>query len=80
MDILNIYEIVDLQFGEIAYKFNNNTLPKFFSKYFTNLAQVHNYNTRSKSNKNLYVPRTNLNYGKLGVQFAAVKVWNDIPI
>jgi hypothetical protein len=47
--------------------------------YFKDISSTHNYNTRAKTNKKLFLPRKNLNYGKFGVKFAAVTNWNELP-
>ena len=80
LEILNIFEIVKLQLGEIAFKYSKDQLPSTFSKLFIDMNEVHQYSTRSKSNKNLYIPRKKLNYGQHGVQYAASKNWNEIPL
>ena len=57
LDILNIFEIAKLQLSELAYKHN-----------FRDINAIHNYEIRSKTNKNLFLPRVNLNYGQFGVK------------
>ena len=76
---LIIFEIVKLQLSELAYKHNTNQLPEVFYNYFRDISTIHNYETRSKTNKNLFLPRVNLNYGQFGVKYAAVKTWNESP-
>ena len=39
----------------------------------------HDYEIRSKTNKNLFLPRVNFNYGQFGVKYAAIKTWNETP-
>ena len=65
LEVLNIFEIVDYQLGELAFRYSADQLPNIFSSYFTDLTSLHTYDTRSKSNKNLYLPRPNLNYENL---------------
>ena len=79
LDILNIFEIVKLQLSELAYKHNTNQLPEVFCKYFHDISTTHNYETHSKTNKNLFLPCVNLNYGQFGVKYTAVKTWNESP-
>ena len=68
-----------LQLSELAYKHNTNQLPEVFYYYFRDISTIHNYETRSKTNKNPFLPRVNLNYGQFGVKYAAVKTWNETP-
>ena len=79
LQILNIYEIVQYQLGEIAFKYETNQIPTIFRCYFKNLRSVHNHNTRSRSAGNFYLSKQRLNYGKFGLKYAAAKVWNSIP-
>ena len=39
----------------------------------------HDYETRSKTNKNLFLLRVNFNYGQFCVKYAAIKTWNETP-
>ena len=79
LDILNIFEIVKLQLSELAYKHITNQLPEVSYYYFRDISTVHSYETRSKTNKSLFLPRVNLNYGQFGVTYAAIKTWNETP-
>ena len=80
LEMLNIFEIVKLQLAEITFKHSKNQLPSIFTSLFIDMNDIHQHNTRSKSNKNLFIPRKNLNYGQHGVQYAATKNWNEIPL
>ena len=80
LEILNIFEIVKSQLAEMTYKHSKHQLPDTLSSYFNAITLPHEYNTRSKSNKNLFLPRKNLNYGQFGVQYAAARNWNEIPL
>jgi len=80
LDILNIFEIAQLQLCEIVHKHLNNKLPQLYTNYFKNTSFVHDYHTRSRTNRNLFLPRPNLNYGKFGIKYAAVSYWNKIPL
>ena len=68
-----------LQLSELVYKHNTNELPEVFSYYFCDISAIHKYETRSKTKKNLFLPRVNLSYGQFGVKYAAVKTWNETP-
>ena len=65
LDILNIFEIVKFQLSELAYKHNTNQLPEVFYYYFRDISTIHSYETRSKTNKSLFLPRVNLNMASL---------------
>jgi len=77
---MNVFEIVKFQLCQIVYKHINNELPDIFTNYFKDINFVHNYNTRAKTNRNMFLPRKNNNYGKFGVKYSAVLNWNEIPL
>ena len=77
--VLNIFEIVDYQLAELAFRYSVDQLPDIFSSYFTDLTSLYPYETRSKSSKNFHLPRPNLNHGKFGLKYASAKVWNSVP-
>ena len=79
LEVLNIFEIVDYQLAELAFRYSADQLPDIFSSYFTDLTSLYPYETRSKSSKNFYLPRPNLNHGKFGLKYASAKVWNSVP-
>ena len=53
-------------------------LPQVFENYFLSLDLAHNYNTRSKSNKNYFVDFVRTNSGKNSLKFKGVQLWNNI--
>ena len=55
-------------------------LRNIFRDLFKSTELIHNYNTRSKTNRNLFLPRQNLNYGKFGARYAGVTSWNELPL
>ena len=54
-------------------------LPQIFESYFSSLDQVHNYNTRSKSNKNYFLDSVKTNSGKTSLKFKGVLLRNKMP-
>ena len=79
LEILNGFDLAKFQLCELAYRHSNSMLPDIFCNLFTSVDSVHNYNTRSKSNKCLFLPRQNLNCGKFGVKYAGATSWNELP-
>ena len=43
------------------------------------ISEVHNYNTRYATQKNLYEPRVRTNTGKQMISFIAIDLWKSIP-
>ena len=46
----------------------------------SNISDVHQYYTRSKTNQNVFITRPRTNYGKFNVRYAAAGFWNKIPL
>ena len=51
-----------------------------YDSYFLNISDVHQHHTRSRTNQNVFIPRTRTKYGKFSVRYAAAVFWNKIPI
>ena len=51
---------------------NIKALPQIFETYFLSLDLAHNYNTRSKSNKNYFLDFVRTNSGKNTLKFKGV--------
>ena len=45
-----IYDSYKLELGVFMYKYFNGLLPMSFNTFFTKLSDIHNYDTRNKSN------------------------------
>ena len=78
LNIIKLCDLVQLQIASFMFKFHNNLLPPYFNGFFTNLEQVHNYNTRAAANQSYYLPKARTNYGLLNIRFQGPKVWNSI--
>ena len=46
--------------------------------FFTEIGNVHNYNTRAAANESYYLPRARTNYGLFNIRFQGPKVWNSL--
>ena len=62
------------------YKVHNEIVPDPIIALFDKTEAIHKYSTRSVTNQNYFLKRTNLNKGEMGILVAAVKVWNDLPV
>ena len=51
-NILNVYDSYTLELGVFMYQYINGSLPISFNAFFTKLSDIHNYDTRNKSNYN----------------------------
>ena len=51
---LRLEDMIDMEFAKFVFKFKNKMLPTSFDKYFTKIANVHNYNTSQKTRYKFY--------------------------
>jgi len=78
--VLKINDLHKLEVGKFMYHCNMNTQPEIFQQYFLTLDKVHNYNTRSKVNKNYYLSSVRTDDGKSSIKFCGAQIWNKIPL
>ena len=79
--LLNIVKLSDLVIFYTAvfmFKFHNNSLPSSFDTFFSSVADIHTYKTRSAANQSYYLPRARTNYGIFNIRFQGPKVWNSL--
>ena len=55
-------------------------LPSIFNSLFKYAGDVHSYNTRYASDRNLYKSKVRTNIGKQSISFMAIDIWNSIPV
>ena len=55
-------------------------LPSIFNSLFKYAGDVHSYNTRYASDRNLYKSKVTTNIGKQSISFMAIDIWNSIPV
>ena len=58
LNILKIEDIFKINLLKFLYKFQNNLLPKYFDEIFTTVVPSHEYDTRTRDNERLLIPRT----------------------
>ena len=56
----------------------NNNPPLNIAGLFTEISDVHNYNTRSAARKHLYQPQSRLNISSKLFSPIGVNVWNSL--
>ena len=66
---LKIDDIYNYEVGKFMYLIDIKALPQIFENYFLSLDLAHNYNTRSKSNKNCLLDFVRTNSGKNSLKF-----------
>ena len=75
-DILNVYNSYKLELGVFMYKYFNGLLPMSFNTFSTKLSDIHNYDTRNKSN---YNPTRNRKvFADKAIRTTGPIIWNSI--
>ena len=78
LNIIKLCDLVQLHISTFMYKFHNNLLPSYFDAFFTEIRNVHSYNTRAATNESCYLPRARTNYRLFNIRFQGPKVWNSL--
>ena len=60
------------------YRFKNRLLPLCSRTFFSEVSEVHQYNTGSAAKRSYYLPTVRTNYGKFNTRFQAPVIWNAI--
>ena len=64
LNIIKLHDLVSYQIAIFVYKFKNRFLPLVFNNFFTEVSEVHQYNTRSAAKDSYYLPKVRTNYGR----------------
>ena len=79
LDMLTVYNIYSLHVLKFAHLWHKCLLPDVFRNTFQYASEVHTYNTRYATQKNLYKPHVRTNTGKQMISFKAIDLWKSIP-
>ena len=77
LNVIKLYDLVTLHISVFMFKFPNRLLPSYFDFFFTQVKEIHEYNTISAANQSYYLPRARTNYGLFNIRFQGPKVWNS---
>ena len=77
--MLTVYKIYSLNVLKFAHLWHKGLLPVVFCNTFQYASEVHSYNTRYATQKNLYKPRVGTNTGKQMISNKATDLWKSIP-
>ena len=47
-------DMIDMEFAELVFEFKSKMLPTSLDKYFTKIANIHNYNIRKETRNEFY--------------------------
>ena len=62
LNIIKLCDLVQLHSSIFMFKFHNNLLPSYFDAFFTEIGNIHKYDTRAAANRSYYLPRARFNF------------------
>ena len=74
----NLCISIHLFLGYFCFMFNLDYYLLCSIIFFTEVSEVHQYNTRSATKQSYYLPKVRTNYGKFNIRFQAPGIWNAI--
>ena len=78
LNVLPLDILIELEWGKVMFKFQNNMLPKTFDCYF--MKPRHHHATRYAKQKNFEQVRTNTAKERTLLKYIGPKKWSNIPI
>ena len=78
LDIMSLKSLYTYAIGLFMYKFSNEMLPELFANMFTQVDEVHTYNTGNSANNQLYTSVNPTRRGQKRVKRTGPQVWNFI--
>ena len=69
LNMIKLHDHVSYQIAILMYRFKNRLLPLVFNNVFTEVSEVHQYNTRSAAKQSYYLPKVRTNHGKFKIRF-----------
>ena len=78
LNVLPLDILIELEWGKVMYKFQNNMLPKAFDCYF--IKPRHHHATRYAKQQNFEQVRTNSAKERTLLKYIGPKKWSEIPM
>ena len=77
-NLLNIETLIRFDRSVMVYKVVNKLCPESLWDMYEQRCNLSSYNTRN--NRDLHIPKVNLEHRKKGFRYSGIKIWNDIPL
>ena len=78
LNLLKFTDIVYLKTAMFLHDYFNGKLPEIFDNFFSEISNIHQYNTRLASRSTYSLPQIRTNYGKYNIKYKGPQIWNDI--
>ena len=77
-NILSLKRLYSYNIGIFMYKYSKNMLPELFENFFSNVATIHEHNTRSACLNHIYVEFKATTRGQKAFSYSGARIWNFI--
>ena len=77
LGILKINEVLKIENGKLMHQHSHNLLPPGISSLFTELSTIYSRQTRSQTQKSLYLPKFSTQRCQRSIKFQSTKTWNS---
>ena len=77
-NLLSIETLIRFDRSVMVYKVVNKLCPESLWDVYEQRCNLSSYNTRN--NRDLHIPKVNLEHRKKGFRYSGIKIWNDIPL
>ena len=77
--VLELEDMIKVEFAKFMFKFNINVLPTSFNNYFLKLDNGHKYNTRQKTRNVYFQSFVDLETGRKTLHHICERLWRGIP-
>ena len=77
LGILKINELFKFEIAKLMHQHSHNLLPPGISSLFTVLSTIHSRQTRSQTQKSLYLPKFSTQRCQRSIKFQGTKIWNS---
>ena len=77
-NLLNVETLIRFDRSVMVYKVVNKLCPESLWDMYEQRCNLSSYNTRN--NRDLLIPKVNLEHRKKGFRYSGIKIWNDIPL
>ena len=78
LKILKITELYTFEIAKLMHQRSKNSLPSCFSTFFTPLSDIHEKQTKSKTQSNFYLTKFSTRRCQRSLKYHGVKIWNSL--
>ena len=70
--------MIKIEIAKFIFRFKNEMLPSSFDNYFTNLNEIHKYNTRQKAKNGYHHRSFDSKFGRKQLSRESLRLWKSM--